>query len=212
MPEGNYNVSLSEWSPYLPDTPLASVIGSCSSVYGVPKPVSRSSYISLEEVSATGILSAMTSSYVSVGTASTLPALSSVFTSLTTDSPLHATGVTTLTSFSTTTVQLTTYVSVTTSSSTVVTASSSHTISKPYPGFVGAPGALLGVSNSTANGSTIFSNCKIPCNDVPDGAVLCMNSTHFGICNFGFAVPLVLAAGTICSNGTITRRSLRAVA
>ena len=210
LPEDSYNASLSELSPYLPDAPQASAIGNCSSVYGVPTAVSiPSNYISLVEVSATGGLSAMTSSYVSIGSVSVLLISSSMSTSSTVNTSLQTTKVTTFTSFSTVVVQSTTYVSMNTSIPTIASKPASKT-SSPYPGFIGAPGAMQGPSNVTVNGSGVFNNGTIRCNDVPDGTILCIGSIHFGICNFGFAVAMKLAAGTTCSNGTITKRSPKA--
>ena len=40
----------------------------------------------------------------------------------------------------------------------------------------------------------------------PDGKMLCMGTTHFGICDHGRAVAQLLAAGTTCSDGVIARR------
>ena len=40
----------------------------------------------------------------------------------------------------------------------------------------------------------------------PDGAIICLNSTTFGICNYGRVIPQAVAPGTICANGKITRR------
>lgn len=39
----------------------------------------------------------------------------------------------------------------------------------------------------------------------PDGAIICIGTTQFAICDHGRAVPQALAAGTTCSNGVIAR-------
>ncbi|OQO15248.1 hypothetical protein B0A48_00631 [Cryoendolithus antarcticus] len=45
---------------------------------------------------------------------------------------------------------------------------------------------------------------SVPCSN--DGGVVCIDATHFGICNFGSAVPMPLAAGTTCANGVVSRK------
>ncbi|KAK0708030.1 hypothetical protein B0H67DRAFT_472737, partial [Lasiosphaeris hirsuta] len=40
----------------------------------------------------------------------------------------------------------------------------------------------------------------------PDGAILCIDGTHFGICDHGHAVVQPLAPGTTCSGSVISRR------
>ncbi|KAF2021413.1 lytic polysaccharide monooxygenase [Aaosphaeria arxii CBS 175.79] len=47
----------------------------------------------------------------------------------------------------------------------------------------------------------------VPCTN--EGAVVCIGTNQFGLCDHGFAVPMQLAAGMSCSNGAITRRSIR---
>jgi hypothetical protein len=42
-----------------------------------------------------------------------------------------------------------------------------------------------------------------------DGAVVCIGSNQFALCNQGCAVAQDLAAGTTCANGVISRRSVR---
>ncbi|EMC93960.1 hypothetical protein BAUCODRAFT_216599 [Baudoinia panamericana UAMH 10762] len=61
-----------------------------------------------------------------------------------------------------------------------------------------------GSGSSTPSGSC--RNGALPCSS--DGAVVCMGS-QWGLCNHGCAVPEPLAPGTSCSNGLITRRSLK---
>lgn len=46
-----------------------------------------------------------------------------------------------------------------------------------------------------------------PCDS--DGAVVCIGTNQFGLCNRGCAVAQDLAAGMACANGSITRRSVR---
>jgi hypothetical protein len=48
--------------------------------------------------------------------------------------------------------------------------------------------------------------CANPCST--DGAVICIGTASFGLCNHGCAVAQQLAAGTTCSNGLITRKRL----
>ncbi|KAF2815845.1 uncharacterized protein BDZ99DRAFT_124546 [Mytilinidion resinicola] len=45
------------------------------------------------------------------------------------------------------------------------------------------------------------SGSGVPCST--NGAIVCIGSTQFGVCNWGFAAPQDLAAGTTCSNGQI---------
>ena len=44
----------------------------------------------------------------------------------------------------------------------------------------------------------------IPCQT--DDHILCIDQTHFGLCNLGCAYPQLLASGTLCFNGEILRR------
>ncbi|KAL6704429.1 hypothetical protein ACN47E_008281 [Coniothyrium glycines] len=71
-------------------------------------------------------------------------------------------------------------------------------------------------SNNNNNGSTpsIPSGDCTPCTN--DGAVVCIGTKQFGLCNRGCAVPQDLAAGMSCSAGTVvgtaslkTKRSLK---
>lgn len=39
----------------------------------------------------------------------------------------------------------------------------------------------------------------------PDGALICIGSSQFGLCDHGHVVPQALAPGTTCSNGAISR-------
>ena len=69
------------------------------------------------------------------------------------------------------------------------------------PSSVAAPIGGTGVGTAPAASSTC-----VPCSN--DGAVVCIGTTQFGICNYGCAMPQDLAAGTTCSNGTIGKRSI----
>lgn len=67
-----------------------------------------------------------------------------------------------------------------------------------------SPPAGSGAGSSAPNAST---GNGTPC--TTDGAVVCIGTDSFGLCNFGFAVPQKLAAGMTCSNGALSRRSIR---
>ncbi|KAF2276455.1 uncharacterized protein EI97DRAFT_357446, partial [Westerdykella ornata] len=77
----------------------------------------------------------------------------------------------------------------------------------PAPSSSPAPPALSPPANNTPPAS----GDAVPCNT--DGAIVCIGNNQFGLCNFGFAIPQSLAAGTVCSNGVISaaaqRRSIR---
>jgi hypothetical protein len=47
----------------------------------------------------------------------------------------------------------------------------------------------------------------VPCDK--DGAIVCIGSNQFGVCNWGVAFPQALASGTTCSGGVISKRSMR---
>lgn len=207
LPQNNYNASLSEWSPYLPDEPQASAIGNCSSYYGTPTTVFvPSNYISLSEASATGSLASMTSSWVSAGTA---PASAAGNLSVTAGTPSVS-----YSSTSTVTLQSTVYATGTPPSSgsapTSVPSSASSQGASPTSVFSSASvqgsAPPAAATNATPSGIAPPANCTVPCNGQPDGTVLCVGATQFGICNFGCAVAQMLAAGTTCSNGAITKR------
>ena len=54
-------------------------------------------------------------------------------------------------------------------------------------------------SNSTADPTEVNSQiCST------EGAIVCIGTTHFGLCDHGNAVPQLLAPGTTCSNGVIS--------
>ena len=69
------------------------------------------------------------------------------------------------------------------------------------PSSVAAPIGGTGVGTAPAASSTC-----VPCSN--NGAVVCIGTTQFGICDYGCAMPQDLAAGTTCSNGTIGKRSI----
>lgn len=65
-----------------------------------------------------------------------------------------------------------------------------------------------GLLTSTSPVAPVASSAAcIPCN--ADDDVLCIDEYRFGICNRGCALPQPLAAGTVCSDGRIQRRSAR---
>jgi hypothetical protein len=69
------------------------------------------------------------------------------------------------------------------------------------PSSIAAPIGGTGVGTAPAASSTC-----VPCSN--NGAVVCIGTTQFGICDYGCAMPQDLAAGTTCSNGTIGKRSI----
>lgn len=70
----------------------------------------------------------------------------------------------------------------------------------------GAPAAPAAPAAGSSSGNASSGSCT-PC--TTDGAVVCIGTDSFGLCNFGCAVPQKLAAGTSCSNGALSRRSIR---
>lgn len=69
------------------------------------------------------------------------------------------------------------------------------------PSSIAAPIGGTGVGTAPAASSTC-----VPCSN--NGAVVCIGTTQFGICDYGCAMPQDLATGTTCSNGTIGKRSI----
>ena len=67
-------------------------------------------------------------------------------------------------------------------------------------------GSGSGSSGASAPAGNASGSCT-PCST--DGAVVCIGTDSFGLCNFGCAVSQKLAAGTSCSNGVLSRRSIR---
>ncbi|TLS30533.1 hypothetical protein PpBr36_03446 [Pyricularia pennisetigena] len=47
---------------------------------------------------------------------------------------------------------------------------------------------------------------KVAC--ATDGSLICIGARQFGICNYGYAMPQDLAAGTVCADGKIAKRSV----
>ena len=78
----------------------------------------------------------------------------------------------------------------------------SHAVPSP---MASAP-AYSSNQGSSSNASTDgCATSSIAC--ASDGAVVCIGSSQFGICDHGCAVPQPLAAGTSCSAGVIAKRS-----
>lgn len=61
-------------------------------------------------------------------------------------------------------------------------------------------------SGNTGSGNSSSAACT-SCST--DGAIVCIGTDSFGICDRGCAVSQKLAAGTTCANGAIARRSIR---
>jgi hypothetical protein len=66
--------------------------------------------------------------------------------------------------------------------------------SAPAQPLAASPAAVPAASGSCAN----------PCSSA--GAIVCIGTTQFGVCNHGCAMPQPLAAGTVCQNGQVTKR------
>ncbi|KAK3315767.1 hypothetical protein B0H66DRAFT_480169 [Apodospora peruviana] len=75
------------------------------------------------------------------------------------------------------------------------------------PTQVGGAGSRAGTGAGSGLGSG--KGDKQACS--PDGSVVCINSSSFGLCDHGYAVPQALGPGTTCSNGKITRHRRRVV-
>ncbi|KAF2140310.1 lytic polysaccharide monooxygenase [Aplosporella prunicola CBS 121167] len=56
-------------------------------------------------------------------------------------------------------------------------------------------------SSSSSSGSSSGSSSDVDCSE--DGALVCIGTSQFGICNRGKATPQAVAAGTTCTNGKI---------
>ncbi|KAF2646578.1 hypothetical protein P280DRAFT_14164 [Massarina eburnea CBS 473.64] len=87
--------------------------------------------------------------------------------------------------------------------------SAAYQPSVSIPG-VYAPGAASSTAAAQPTGSTSSpstgSSSGTSCSE--NGALVCIGSTQFGICSNGVVIPQALAAGTTCSNGAISRRSV----
>ncbi|KAK6424676.1 hypothetical protein LTR95_016359 [Oleoguttula sp. CCFEE 5521] len=80
---------------------------------------------------------------------------------------------------------------------TVTAGSPSPSASSPVEAAPSALASSSGPAAKSSDGSVSCSN---------DGGVVCIDATHFGICNFGSAVPMPLAAGTTCADGVVSRK------
>ncbi|EOD46824.1 hypothetical protein BKCO1_34000119 [Neofusicoccum parvum] len=85
----------------------------------------------------------------------------------------------------------------------VVTQSDSGAVSTPAAAATPATPA-----GSSGAASTPASGCEA-CSE--NGKVVCIGTSSFGLCNNGCAVAQALAAGTTCSNGTISKRDISKV-
>lgn len=68
-----------------------------------------------------------------------------------------------------------------------------------------APPAATPVPAPNAGYGGGLQGTKVAC--ATDGELICIGAQQFGICNFGYALPQDLAAGTACANGQIAKRS-----
>ncbi|KAH7135261.1 hypothetical protein B0J11DRAFT_156240 [Dendryphion nanum] len=75
-------------------------------------------------------------------------------------------------------------------------------------GIVGAPSPTPQPQPQNPTPANPPATGSVPCKT--DGSIVCIGSSQWGLCNMGSAVPQALAAGTKCSNGAISRRSVRA--
>jgi hypothetical protein len=71
-----------------------------------------------------------------------------------------------------------------------------------------APAAPSAAPQVPSNSTPSNGDCT-PCTN--DGAVVCMGSKQFGLCNRGCAVAQDLAAGMMCSNGAVVASTKRSV-
>ncbi|KAL1593814.1 hypothetical protein SLS60_010546 [Paraconiothyrium brasiliense] len=83
-------------------------------------------------------------------------------------------------------------------------AASQPAAAQPSSPSTGGSGTETGTGTGSTNAS---SGAGTPCDT--DGAVVCIGTDSFGLCNFGTAVAQKLAAGMSCSNGQLSRRSIR---
>jgi hypothetical protein len=72
-----------------------------------------------------------------------------------------------------------------------------------------APSAAPSAAPQVPSNSTPSNGDCTPCTN--DGAVVCMGSKQFGLCNRGCAVAQDLAAGMMCSNGAVVASTKRSV-
>lgn len=83
----------------------------------------------------------------------------------------------------------------------------------PSPSSYATPTATPSSSSSAAPAPTAGSGngtCPAPQVSCPTpGALICIDSTHFGLCDIdNCAIPQSVAAGTTCSNGKISKRDV----
>jgi hypothetical protein len=88
-----------------------------------------------------------------------------------------------------------TYTTFATATSAVVAAPSSEA---PAPTGYSSGSSDAGSNNASSSGST---QCSV------EGALICIGSDSFGICDHGVAVKQALAKGTVCTNGVISGMS-----
>jgi hypothetical protein len=72
---------------------------------------------------------------------------------------------------------------------------------------VAAPSSAVPVAGTSVASAPVASGTGVPCST--NGAIVCIGSTQFGVCNWGIATPQALAAGTVCSNGSISTVAAR---
>lgn len=98
-------------------------------------------------------------------------------------------------------------------------ATSASAAAAPGPSAAAAaspPAAAPPAAPAAADGSC--QNGAVPCTA---SGFYCVDTTHYGMCNFGCAIPMSMAAGTQCTNGAVSamavnkkrasRRSMRHV-
>ncbi|KAF2448913.1 lytic polysaccharide monooxygenase [Karstenula rhodostoma CBS 690.94] len=79
--------------------------------------------------------------------------------------------------------------------------------SQPAAAQPSSPSAPDSGSETSSGSNNASSGAGAPCDS--DGAVVCIGTDSFGLCNFGYAVAQKLADGMSCSNGQLSRRSIR---
>jgi hypothetical protein len=109
--------------------------------------------------------------------------------------------------YSTTTLSLnsTTATSLLNSTSTAYLPSSSTAIIPAASNPIAVPTSQVQQPAVSAAPIVPVTSCDNPCS--VDGALICIGTSSFGLCNFGCAVSQPLEAGVICANGEITKRS-----
>ncbi|KAF2492361.1 hypothetical protein BU16DRAFT_551997 [Lophium mytilinum] len=69
------------------------------------------------------------------------------------------------------------------------------------PSSASAAAPSVPVAATSVDTAPAAAGTGVPCST--NGAIVCIGSTQFGVCNWGFATPQALAAGTTCTNGQI---------